>query len=59
MLGIIKKLKTSIKYRLIIEFGIILIAICIFNYFLQSYIYKEVLDKKIIDRLTYIIKNYK
>ena len=46
MLGIIKKLKTSIKYRLIIEFGIILIAICIFNYFLQSYIYKEVLDKK-------------
>lgn len=56
MLGIKKRRKKSIKSRLMIDFGVILIGACIFNFCLVTYIYQSMLNKKSNDN-TDIISN--
>ena len=46
MLNIRKKRRKSIKTRLLIDVGILIIVICIINYFTVMFIYKDILDKK-------------
>ena len=46
MLNIRKKRRKSIKTRLLIDIGILIIVICIINYFTVMFIYKDILDKK-------------
>ncbi len=46
MLNIRKKRRKSIKTRLLIDIGVLIIGICIINYFTVMFIYKDILDKK-------------
>ena len=50
MLDIKHRRKKSIKARLVMDFGSILIGICIFNYLLVSLIYKDILKKSSVYR---------
>ena len=46
MLNIRKKRRKRIKTRVLIDIGILIIGICIINYFTVMFIYKDILDKK-------------
>lgn len=43
--------KRSIKAKLVIDFGAILIGICVFSYFFVSYIYQSILNEKEQDKI--------
>lgn len=55
-MSIVERRKKSIRNRLTIDFGIILIGICVFNYLLVSYIYKDRLYRQEQDK-TDIVAN--
>lgn len=46
MIGIIEKRRKSIRSRLIIDLGFVLIGCCIFNYILVSFIYANLLNRE-------------
>lgn len=50
MLNMMSKRKKSIKHRLVIDFGAILVGICIVNYLSVLCIYTKMLDEKESDR---------
>lgn len=51
MLSIKEIRRRSIKAKLVIDFGTILIGICVFSYFFVSYIYQNILNQKEQDKI--------